>query len=80
MTPLPTKMPWFLKFFLKYLYCIYKMTLLLFFEGVDILTAKEQLGHADIKMTMQVYTHPDKIHKCKSMSKLNDFINNQGAL
>ena len=53
---------------------------LLYFAGVDILTAKEQLGHSDIKMSMEVYTHLDKIHKRKSMSKLDDFLSEQMAV
>jgi len=53
---------------------------LLYFAGVDILTAKEQLGHSDIKMTMQIYTHLDKIHKRKSMSRLDDYLNEQKVI
>jgi len=48
---------------------------LLYLAEVDILTAKEQLGHSDIKMTLGIYTHLDKVHKRKSMSKLNVFLN-----
>ena len=47
---------------------------MLYFAGVDILTAKEQLGHADIKTTLQIYTHLDKTHKRRSMDKLNDYL------
>jgi len=53
---------------------------LLYFAGVDILTAKEQLGHSDIKMTLGIYTHLDKHHKRKSMSKLDDFLDGQKAI
>jgi len=48
---------------------------LLYFAGVDILSAKELLGHADIKMTLEIYTHLDKQHKRKSISKLDDYLN-----
>lgn len=48
---------------------------LLYFAGIDILTAKEQAGHNDIKTTMEIYTHLDKDFKKKSMDKLDDFLN-----
>lgn len=47
---------------------------LLYMAGVDVLTAKEQLGHADIKTTLEIYTHLDAIYKVKSMSKLDDYL------
>ncbi len=47
---------------------------MLYFAGVDILTAKNQMGHADIKTTMQIYTHLDAIHKRKEIGKLNAFL------
>jgi integrase len=50
---------------------------LLYFAGVDILTAKEQLGHSDVKMTLGIYTHLDEQHKRKSMSKLDEFLKSQ---
>lgn len=50
---------------------------LLYLSGVDVLTAKEQLGHSDIKTTLQIYTHLDKQFKRKSMSKLDDYLENK---
>jgi integrase len=47
---------------------------MLYLAGVDILTAKEQLGHADIKTTLEIYTHLDAIYKRKAMNKLDDFL------
>ena len=47
---------------------------MLYFSGVDILTAKEQLGHADVKTTLEIYTHLDAIYKRKTMKKLDDFL------
>lgn len=47
---------------------------LLYMSGVDVMTAKEQLGHADIKTTLSIYTHLDKQFKHKSMSKLDDYL------
>lgn len=48
---------------------------MLYLAGVDILTAKDQLGHADVKTTMEIYTHLDQIYKRKSMNKLDAFLN-----
>lgn len=47
---------------------------MMYLAGVDVLTAKEQAGHADIKTTMQIYTHLDKQHQKKQIDKLNDFL------
>ena len=47
---------------------------MLYFAGVDILTAKNQMGHADIKTTLGIYTHLDALHKVKEISKLNDYL------
>lgn len=52
---------------------------MMYMAGVDVLTAKEQAGHADIKTTMQIYTHLDKTFKKKSIDKLNDFCYNKIA-
>lgn len=50
---------------------------MLYLAGVDILTAKEQAGHADIKTTMQIYTHLDSQYKKSQIDKLDDFLNNK---
>lgn len=47
---------------------------MLYLAGVDILTAKIQMGHADIRTTLEIYTHLDSIHKRKSMSKLDAYL------
>ena len=79
---------------------------LLYLSGVDILTAKNQLGHldskdiirnfyrkckskmkktkkkieADVKTTLQIYTHLDSVYKRNSMSKLDDFLKNASQM
>ena len=53
---------------------------ILYMAGVDVLTAMAQLGHADIKTTLAVYTHLDALHKRKSMSKLDDFLSASGQV
>ena len=47
---------------------------MLYLSGVDVLTAKEQLGHSDIKTTLDIYTHLDQEYKQKSIDKLDDYI------
>ncbi|MBR3815101.1 MAG: tyrosine-type recombinase/integrase [Clostridia bacterium] len=42
--------------------------------GIDVLTAKEQMGHTDVKTTLAIYTHLDSQHKQKNISKLNDYL------
>jgi len=48
---------------------------LLYFAGVDVLTAQQQMGHADAKTTLNIYTHLDAKHKRKQMDKLDDYLN-----
>ena len=51
---------------------------MLYKAGIDVLTAKDQLGHSDIKTTLNIYTHLDSIYKTRSMDKLNDYITKTG--
>ncbi len=46
----------------------------MYFAGVDILTAKQQAGHSDIKITMEIYTHLDNEYKTKNIDKLNNYL------
>lgn len=39
---------------------------MLYMAGIDVLTAKEQAGHADIKTTTEIYTHLDDLFKKKA--------------
>lgn len=54
---------------LRHTYCT-----MLYLSGVDVMTAKELMGHSDVKTTLNIYTHLDKIHKQKEIAKLNDFL------
>lgn len=47
---------------------------MLYDAGVDILTAKELLGHSDIKTTLDIYTHLSRTRKKKSVVALDQFI------
>lgn len=46
----------------------------MYLAGVDILTAQQQAGHANIETTLSIYTHLDAQHKRRSMDKLNVFL------
>lgn len=46
---------------------------MLYQAGIDVLTAKEQLGHSDVRTTLNIYTHLDSQFKKRSMDKLNDY-------
>ena len=69
---LPTKISEFTPHQLRHTYAS-----LLYKAGVDVLTAKDQLGHSDIKTTLNIYTHLDSIYKQHNMSKLNGYLNGQ---
>ena len=47
---------------------------MLYKAGVDVLTAKEQAGHADISTTLAIYTHLDSEFKKKTLTKLDDYL------
>ncbi len=44
---------------------------MLYNAGVDVVTARDQLGHADIKTTLSIYTHLSEPHARNEMQKLN---------
>jgi integrase len=41
---------------------------------IDALTAKEQLGHADIQTTLSIYTHLSNQKKENDIKKLDAFL------
>lgn len=43
-------------------------------SGIDVLTAKEQMGHSDVKTTLSIYTHLDKKYKKKNVDKMNHYL------
>lgn len=47
---------------------------LLYMSGVDVMTAKELMGHADIKTTLNIYTHLSESHKTANVDKLDEHI------
>lgn len=69
----PSKIPMLITPFtpheLRHTFCT-----IMFEAGIDALTAKEQLGHADIKTTLSIYTHLSAQHKEIQVNKLDDFL------
>jgi len=49
---------------------------LLYHAGVDVLSAQKQMGHADARTTLGIYTHLDSKHKRQQMTKLDDYLDN----
>lgn len=47
---------------------------MLYDAGVDVLTAKELLGHTDVKTTLDIYTHLSKERRLKSVTAFDDFV------
>lgn len=45
----------------------------MFEAGIDAITAKEQMGHADIQTTLSIYTHLSAKHKEMQVNKLDVF-------
>ncbi len=46
---------------------------MLYYAGVDAIEAQKLLGHSDIRLTMNIYTHLDK-NKGTAKEKLNNFV------
>lgn len=47
---------------------------LLYLAGVDVLTARDQMGHASVQVTQEIYTHLDVKHKTEKMERLDEYI------
>lgn len=47
---------------------------LLYKSGVDVLSASEFMGHSNIQITLDIYTHLDEEHTEKNIDCLNDYI------
>lgn len=68
-TTLPLRIPRITMHWLRHTYITQ-----LYLSGVDVLTAKEQAGHSNIKITLDIYTHLDSIYKTRQIDKLNDYL------
>lgn len=47
---------------------------LMYFAGVDVLTARDQMGHKDISVTLGIYTTLDKKFKKKAINRLDLYL------
>ena len=52
---------------------------LMYFAGVDVLTARDQMGHKDITVTLGIYTALDKKFKKKKISRLDAYLKKQSV-
>lgn len=68
-TGIPMVIPRFTAHWLRHTFAT-----ILYMAGVDVLTAKDQLGHKNIQTTLEIYTHLDKIYKRKSMNKMDEYL------
>lgn len=66
---LPMVIPTFTPHELRHTYAT-----ILYDAGVDVLTAKELMGHSDIKTTLSIYTHLSKEKSTSDIDKLNRFL------
>ena len=48
--------------------------------GIDAMTAKEQMGHADIQTTLSIYTHLSSQQKERQVNKLDAFLMGGGKV
>lgn len=54
---------------LRHTYCT-----MLYFAGVDILTTSKLMGHSNVQITLEIYTHLDEKHKRLNIKKFNEYI------
>ena len=52
---------------------------LMYLAGVDALAAMEQMGHADLKTTLQIYTHLDQEYKRRSVALLDNYLSSDAS-
>ena len=51
---------------------------LLYMAGVDVLTSRDQMGHASVQVTQEIYTHLDAKHKARKMEALDGYLSAAG--
>ena len=47
---------------------------MMYLAGVDAPTAKQQLGHSDIRTTLNIYTHLTQQHQKRNVQAYNDYV------
>ena len=66
---IPMKITPFTPHELRHTFCT-----MMFEAGISALTAKEQMGHADIQTTLSIYTHLSKQQKVNDVKKFDEFL------
>ena len=66
---LPMKIETFTPHQLRHTFCT-----LMYFAGVDVMTARDQMGHKDISVTLGIYTALDKKYKRKKINRLDAYL------
>ena len=67
-TKIPMVIPTFTPHELRHTFCT-----IMYEAGIDALSAKDQMGHADIQTTLSIYTHLSSLHKETQINKLDAF-------
>ena len=71
----PDELPMVIDFFtphqLRHTFCT-----MMYFAGVDVLTARDQMGHKNINVTLGIYTSLDKKFKKKKINQLDAYLEN----
>ena len=65
----PFVIPRFTPHWLRHTFCTN-----MYLAGVDVLTAKEQMGHADVETTLGIYSHMDKQYKRRELKKVDEYL------
>lgn len=65
----PFVIPHFTPHWLRHTFCTN-----MYLAGVDVLTAKEQMGHADVETTLGIYSHMDKQYKRREIKKVDEYL------
>lgn len=55
-------------------YFRHNMTTILYYSGVDIKAAARLLGHANVNITLEVYTHLDKEKQAENVKSINRYL------
>lgn len=66
---LPMRIDAFTPHQLRHTFCT-----LMYFAGVDVMTARDQMGHKDISVTLGIYTALDKKFKKKKINRLDTYL------
>ena len=66
---LPMRIDTFTPHQLRHTFCT-----LMYFSGVDVMTARDQMGHKDISVTLGIYTALDRKFKKKKINRLDNYL------